>query len=59
MEKIPKKLWRNMKQEVACCEQFTAVGYNIDSPGKTTSFVEMKTLYFPLKYTGVYEAVSQ
>lgn len=20
-----------MKQEVACCEQFTAVGYNIDS----------------------------
>lgn len=25
------KLWENMKQEVACCEQFTAVGYNIDS----------------------------
>lgn len=25
------KLWENIKQEVACCEQSTAVGYNTDS----------------------------
>lgn len=29
------------------------------TPRKMASFSEMKTLYFPLKYTGVYEALSQ
>lgn len=45
-----------MKQEVACCEQSTAVGYNIDS--QENGFI-FRNEDFPLKYTGFYEALSQ